>query len=141
VEASLVGVGGFGERIHGVTAVDGVVHVFDGADYHRVDTRTMTAAVTHTTIGSARLWWDELQHGIRGDTSDGFVDYLDRYTADASTVGAVLQDLCQAAGLQASDLDVTELSQSLSGYVRARPMTAREAIEPLARARPLTARH
>lgn len=63
------------------------------------------------------------------------IEPLPRITAsNTTTVGDAVGRLCEAAGLSASDYDVSDLTDTLYGYVRGRPMTARSAIEPLARA-------
>lgn len=50
-------------------------------------------------------------------------------------VSRIVRDLCLEAGLTESDIDVTELAPlTVMGYVRARVMAARSAIEPLRQA-------
>jgi hypothetical protein len=49
----------------------------------------------------------------------------------ASTLGAVVAELLQAAGLTPSDYDVTRLTASLEGYIVQQPITVRNAIEQL----------
>ncbi len=49
----------------------------------------------------------------------------------ASTLGAVVAELFQAAGLTASDYDVTRLTATLEGYIIQQPITVRNAIEQL----------
>ncbi len=50
----------------------------------------------------------------------------------ASTLGAVVAELLQAAGLTPSDYDVTRLTASLEGYILQQPITVRNALEQLA---------
>jgi len=52
----------------------------------------------------------------------------------ASTLGAVVGDLFKAAGLTASDYDVTRLTATLEGYILQQPITVRNALEQLASA-------
>ncbi|MEY5101256.1 MAG: Sphingobium phage Lacusarx [Pseudomonadota bacterium] len=46
-------------------------------------------------------------------------------------LSTIVTDICEAAGLSASDIDVTELTDEVIGYSRASRMAARQAIEPL----------
>ncbi|MCP4101071.1 MAG: hypothetical protein GY750_06560, partial [Lentisphaerae bacterium] len=55
----------------------------------------------------------------------------ERITTDLVSVGSVVSDICIDSGLSESDIDVTDLTDAVGGYVRTRPMTARAAIEPL----------
>ena len=50
----------------------------------------------------------------------------------ASTLGAVVAELLQAAGLTPSDYDVTRLTASLEGFILQQPITVRNALEQLA---------
>lgn len=52
----------------------------------------------------------------------GLVDY---------TVGEIVSDLCQRVGLAPSDIDVSDLTETVDGYVLARQSTARAGIEAL----------
>jgi len=60
--------------------------------------------------------------------------YFNRATGEGNTAGEIVADLCARCGLEAEDLDVTELTDSVSGYVVGRQSAARAAIEPLAAA-------
>jgi hypothetical protein len=46
----------------------------------------------------------------------------------------VVTDLCLASGLETGDIDVTELTDIVDGFMRARPMAARACIEALVKA-------
>lgn len=48
-----------------------------------------------------------------------------------STLGAVVGELLQAAGLTASDYDVSRLTETLEGFILDRPITVRNALEYL----------
>ena len=52
-------------------------------------------------------------------------------TASTVPLGTIVSDICAEAGLASSDIDVTQLTDLVSGYTRPRNMTARAAIEPL----------
>ena len=51
-----------------------------------------------------------------------------------STLGAIVAELFQLAGLSKSDYDVTRLTETVEGYIILHPITARAAIEQLAAA-------
>ena len=56
----------------------------------------------------------------------------DRTTADATTLGAIVQRNCLTSGmLSAGDIDVTELTQPVMGYKTSDVSSIRSAIEPL----------
>ena len=55
-------------------------------------------------------------------------------TPGTATLGPLVEDLCELAGLAAGEVDRTALTDTVRGYVVGRPMTARAAIEPLAKA-------
>jgi hypothetical protein len=46
-------------------------------------------------------------------------------------LGAIVADICKRAGLSASDIDVSQLTDDVDGYIVPRQMSARAAIEPL----------
>lgn len=53
---------------------------------------------------------------------------------DGADLSAIVTDLCERAGLEAADIDVTELTDVVDGYAIGQQMTARAAIEQLQRA-------
>lgn len=60
--------------------------------------------------------------------------FTERLTSPGVTVGSIVSDLCLKAGLEAADIDVTQLTDVCHGYTVPRPMAARAAIEPLQKA-------
>ncbi|MFO1156616.1 MAG: phage tail protein, partial [Rhodospirillales bacterium] len=60
--------------------------------------------------------------------------YLDRFADTGTTLGTIVADVCERAGLAPADIDVTQLTDAVRGYLIARPSTARAAIEQLANA-------
>lgn len=82
-------------------------------------------------------WVDEAQ-AVIGYRSGGVgakeiaKRYLLRSSPVVLTVGQVVTALCQRGGLTISDINVSELGDSIRGYMLPRPMSAREAITPLA---------
>ncbi|MCH8517962.1 MAG: phage tail protein, partial [Cyclobacteriaceae bacterium] len=59
---------------------------------------------------------------------------LGRYEANATALSGIVAELCARGGLSLADIDVSELSASLPGYVVARGSTIRAALDPLAQA-------
>lgn len=53
---------------------------------------------------------------------------------EAVQLGQIVSDICQRAGLLEEDIDVTDLTDPVNGYIVPRQMTARAAIEPLQQA-------
>lgn len=51
--------------------------------------------------------------------------------ADGVLLSTIVSDLCLRAGLGASDIDVTDLTDTVAGYTVSRVTSARKAIEPL----------
>ena len=52
-------------------------------------------------------------------------------TSNTFTLADIVSDLCERAGLSASDIDVTELTDEVRGFVVGRATTASDAIQPL----------
>jgi hypothetical protein len=48
-----------------------------------------------------------------------------------NTIGSIISELCIASGLTANDIDVTNGTDTITGYVISRNITARGAIDPL----------
>lgn len=86
------------------------------------------------------LFWLSEQEAVIGYRSSGpgakeiAKRYLTRAAADTLTVGQVTSALCTSAGMQVSDIDVSELTDPIRGYTLARPMPRRDAITTLAAA-------
>lgn len=59
------------------------------------------------------------------------VERLPRLTAAPGTVGDFIGELCERVGLSASDIDVSQLTDTLGGYALARRESVRSAIAPL----------
>lgn len=52
-------------------------------------------------------------------------------TAATVELSDIVTGLCAEAGIAAADIDVTDLTDNVTGYARPRPMSARAALEPL----------
>ncbi|WP_137179222.1 phage tail protein [Roseomonas sp. AR75] len=83
---------------------------------------------------SNRFWIDEQGAviGFSGTSDIPTKRFLTRATATDLTLGDVVQQLCTRAGLAPGDINVAGLTDGLRGYVLPRPMSARDAITPLA---------
>lgn len=69
------------------------------------------------------------------DQSMGWVRlFLGRGAGAGASLANIVADLCARAGLAAGDLDTSELTDTVPGYVVARPMPVRDALEPLRQA-------
>jgi hypothetical protein len=60
--------------------------------------------------------------------------YINRLASVTLSVGDIVQALCERAGLEASDIDVSDLTDAIRGYTLPRPVSARDAITQLAAA-------
>jgi len=60
---------------------------------------------------------------------------LPSVTSDDYPVADIISDLCEQGGLGSSDIDVSDVTETIRGYARTKPMTIRGAIEPLQQAR------
>lgn len=56
------------------------------------------------------------------------------YSGQGTLLSTIVSDLCQRAGLDTSDIDVSALTESVRGFVISRQGSARSALEPLAMA-------
>lgn len=91
-------------------------------------------------------WWaaEAAAAGITGTfgvhygvlvTDIGVGDASTQAVADGSVILAdIVSDICQTAGLDVSQIDVSDLADEVQGYIRPRVMSARAAIEPLRQA-------
>ncbi len=81
-----------------------------------------------------RGFFDESRNAIikRNDTT-GDINYLylDRKTGDLITVKEIVDDMSSRVGLSASDINTSNLTDTLHGYLIDRRMPARNALEPL----------
>jgi hypothetical protein len=90
---------------------------------------SLTVAQMVPTL-SAVFYFDDLSPGHLK-----LIEPLPRMTAtDTETVGGVVDDICELAGLDAAERDVSQLTETLHGFIIGRPMTARSAIELLQKA-------
>lgn len=95
---------------------------------------------------SNSAWWDAAAAaaGVTGTygvdygivVSDiGVGDASSESVADGSVILAdIVADICESAGLTSGQIDVSDLTDEVPGYVRPRVMSARAAIEPLRQA-------
>jgi hypothetical protein len=60
--------------------------------------------------------------------------FLGRAAAEGDQLGDIVVDICRRVGLGEADLDVSELTDIVPGFVVGRPGSARDALEPLTQA-------
>lgn len=118
---------------------DGVFSRVAGTD--SVSIRTATGEIFDTTSGwpvaansAFSNWWDgktSSQIGTDGSTIHKWS--LFRGAGDGALLSDVVQSICLDAGLEASDIDVTDLAtETVPGYMIGRLSTARASLQPLA---------
>lgn len=103
-----------------------------------VDPDALTVVETQALDMSVRLgtgrMWDYPEQG-KLIYSDGFelfnIPYAAALEPEQIALSTIVSDICIRAGLEAGDIDVTELTDGVDGYIVTRQMTARAAIEPL----------
>lgn len=100
---------------------------------------------THPDYNNATFW--DAEAAAAGITGTFGVDYglvvsevgageaITQAVADGAIILAdIVSDICQTAGLDVSQIDVSDLTDEVQGYIRPRVMPARTAIEPLRQA-------
>ncbi|MCM2563781.1 phage tail protein [Lutimaribacter sp. EGI FJ00015] len=86
-------------------------------------------------LGGAQVYDGETDSLLAYDPGGRFSRlWLGRAGGDGATLGGILSDLCARGGLAPSDIDVSEMTDTVPGFVLGRQGTLRGAIEPLARA-------
>lgn len=91
-------------------------------------TTTLVSSTAETSNGSNVLPY---AYGVIIGNDD-VISMLSMLTSSSTvTLASVVQTICTDAGLSVSDLDTSQLTQIVSGYVVPRNMTGRAAIEPL----------
>ena len=96
----------------------------------------LLAASSGVSMGDAS--YDAAATAVYGRSSTGggvFQKvYINRLAAVTLSVGDIVQALCERAGLEALDIDVSDLTDAIRGYTLPRPVSARDAITQLAAA-------
>lgn len=79
------------------------------------------------------VWYEPLTHSIFMIPQLGDLGkyYLDRGTAEAVNLSDIVSAICEMVDLEASEIDVTELTDLVHGYLINSVTQARRAIEPL----------
>jgi hypothetical protein len=104
-----------------------------------LDTRTgatvQTAATSTMPTNAAFAWDSDIKAAFYAGPGGVYRRLLVlRQGSDTVPLASIVAALCQRAGLAAPDINVAGLTDSVRGFVVARPMPARQAIEPLATA-------
>lgn len=87
--------------------------------------------------GNAASFYDaysETYTFIRGSGQSPCRLLLGKASSNGQSLAAVVTDICDRSGLDISDLDITDLTDTVTGYVVGRPATARAALLPLSQA-------
>jgi hypothetical protein len=132
-------------QILGMTATGGPHRYFGGTWGNISATLLETAsgsALVSAASGAGMAAWTASFDGAatavygRSTSSGGRFHkvYINRLAPHTLTVGDIVQALCVRAGLEATDVDVSGLTDSIRGYTLPRPMSARDAITQLAAA-------
>ena len=102
---------------------------------------TVTGAITYDetwtpSISNNFQFYDSATDSIVGSTGGGDIVriYLNRGAGQGATVGDIVAAFCDRVGLGSSDIDVSELTDVVPGYILTSTSSARDAIEPLAAA-------
>ncbi len=84
-------------------------------------------------LNIAGMAYDASQNAFwtRHDALDLRILFLQRYGFDSITVGTVISDLCDAAGLAPGEIDTSAITDVCTGYAVTSKGNARAAIEPL----------
>jgi hypothetical protein len=105
----------------------------------RLDTATGSVVLDETwptavNEGGAQLY-DAVSDTLLVRTGSGWARlFLGRGGGGGESLATIVGDLCNRAGLEASDVDGVDLDTMVPGYVIGRQTTVRGAIEPLAQA-------
>jgi hypothetical protein len=104
-----------------------------------LDTRTGATLQTGTTsvmpVFAAFAWDSTIKAAFYFGISGVYRRLLmQRQSSNTVPLSSIVSTLCTRAGLAASDINVAALTDSVRGFVVARPMAARQALEPLATA-------
>ena len=150
-DGGVVGMAGFGfntSLIANQNTIQGLFHLImvkepsdvSGTNFVRIDTTDLrilnrfnsdSLFTPNATWNSNGAFWDPIIPAL-WDTVGGFKKYLfDRYAANAIPLSTILTDLCGRVGLPLADLELSQITQTVRGYLIDSPTTVRGAIEPL----------
>jgi hypothetical protein len=105
----------------------------DGSNAEQLDRLIEeSASVREAQLSQLQAKEAEAADKVRA-ANDRVVEGLNAERA-ALTLGSIVSELCGGAGLEPSDLNVSELDQEVLGYMVPRPVTVREALEKLQQA-------
>jgi hypothetical protein len=132
----------------------GDINRLDGTTFSWIDTNTAytidlrsgeitTAALPGATDAGSTQFFDSYANSVT--FRNGFDDsgtgstfwkkvFLGRKSANTEVLSAIVTDLCERVGLGVTDIDVTGLTDEVTGYIVSRPSSPRDAIQPLASA-------
>ncbi len=104
-------------------------------NYTEIDLTSFGITATYTGYLATDTSWDAATNSVLSTESNGqWRTYLGRGGPGVTPLDVVVADLCSRAGLEASDIDVTELAPyDVRGYTVNQPGEIRGAIQELAR--------
>lgn len=114
-----------------ILSVSGHVHKIEDSIYTYLGQVLFNAEATGA--GSTHMA-DGVATSYRYGSDDIRFMTVDSVSESSTTLDVIQGDICDRAGLEAGEYDVTELTDSVEGYVITRPMSARSASEPLQQA-------
>ena len=113
------------------SAIDGKIWTVTAGVVAQVGTFTGGSSVgahSGSAYGGQLLF--RIQDG--GGASDEYPTWYAEQLADSAvTIDDIVEDLCTQTGLAVGDLDTSQLTDAVEGYIMGRRMTARAALEPL----------
>lgn len=118
---------------------DSEIYVYRGSAFYRILSGVVSSESLPTSINKQSIFDTngDVIYLFNRSGSGGHIGHRLMHRAPGAssyTVGDVVSNICIEAGLNPADIDVSQLTQTITGYVRSRPMSARAAIAPLQRA-------
>ncbi len=114
-------------------ALNATLEYLEGRSQEAGNSELVPRRFVWTWDGRPFSFWPDLQ-GVWSDSILWATGHWINGKLGNSTLGAVVGDLLQAAGLTASDYDVSRLTDTLEGFILDRPITVRNALEYLTKA-------
>ena len=120
--------------------VNGVLYLQKDTDeFHQIDTTDMEVVQTLDNVSwglgaSDVALYDSSTHAVISHSGGSTIMnwlFLDRQSGGKVTLGSIVDDIATSVGLTAADTDISELTDTVQGFVIPQRMTARAAMNPL----------
>jgi hypothetical protein len=109
------------------TAGSGYLLILD-SDFNTVDLIT----INDTSNDAARMFMiDDKLWGVGGSIGVGILPHVKMVTSADPTLASIITYISESAGLSASDIDVTGVTENVTGWFVTRQAPARSLLEPL----------